>query len=366
MNQSKLTRLKQWMAQAQVDCVYISDPQHIAYLSGYASNPHERILALLIPLAHDPWLFTPALEIEDAKQSPWPYAVYGYTDQEAPFQKIGNQLQKNGVPQRMAVEKDALVLAHAEQLKMYLPTTDFSTNVSDILSQLQLIKTDAEIQRLQKAGEWADIALDIGFRALQLGATETEVVAEIEYQLKKQGIRHMSFDTLVLFGSHAASPHGKPGNRALQENELALFDLGVISQQYCSDVTRTVAYKEPTAFQKEIYDLVLQAQTAAMQAVKPGITAGEIDEIARTVISEAGYGAYFTHRLGHGIGTSVHEFPSLVTGNPLVLEKNMCFSIEPGIYIPDQVGVRIEDCVYVTEDGCQPFTTTTKELQVFS
>lgn len=122
--------------------------------------------------------------------------------------------------------------------------------------------------------------------------------------------------------------------------------------------------KEPTAKQREVYEVVLQAQLAAQNAVKPGITAQELDAIARNVITDAGYGEYFTHRLGHGIGTTVHEFPSIVEGNSMVLKEGMCFSIEPGIYIPNEVGVRIEDCVYVTKDGCQSFTQTPKELIV--
>ncbi|MDU1988790.1 MAG: M24 family metallopeptidase, partial [Enterococcus faecalis] len=115
---------------------------------------------------------------------------------------------------------------------------------------------------------------------------------------------------------------------------------------------------------KEIYDIVLEAQLAATEAVKPGVTAGELDDIARGVITKAGYGEYFNHRLGHGIGTTVHEYPSLVHGNDLVIEEGMCFSIEPGIYIPGKVGVRIEDCLHVTKTGSEPFTKTTKELQI--
>ncbi len=119
---------------------------------------------------------------------------------------------------------------------------------------------------------------------------------------------------------------------------------------------------QPTS--KKIYNITLEAQLAAQEAVRPGVTAGELDQIARNVINSYGYGEYFNHRLGHGIGTTVHEFPSLVEGNDLVIEEGMCFSLEPGIYIPEKVGVRIEDCVYVTSDGCVPFTTTPKELLV--
>ncbi|MGX7263913.1 aminopeptidase P family protein [Enterococcus crotali] len=364
MNQEKINELKKWMAETNTDLTYISDPGHIAYFSGYKSDPHERVLALFISLNHDPFLFTPALEVDDAANSSWNYPVYGYLDSENPWEKIAQLIKKNETPTKIATEKDALTVARFDLLNHYFPTSDFSANVTPIIEKLQLLKTPTEISTLMEAGNWADVALEIGFKAIQEGAKEQEILAEIEYQLKRQGIRSMSFDTLVLTGKNAASPHGNPGNTAVAKQDFVLFDLGVVYNGYCSDVTRTVAYKEPTDFQKEIYSIVLEAQLKAMEAVKPGITAGELDEVARGVIIGYGYGEYFNHRLGHGIGTTVHEYPSLVTGNDLVIEEGMCFSIEPGIYIPNKVGVRIEDCLHVTESGCEAFTKTSKELMI--
>ncbi|MEI5992957.1 aminopeptidase P family protein [Candidatus Enterococcus mansonii] len=362
MNQNKINELKKWMADQQIDLTYISDPGHIAYFSGYESDPHERVLALFISLNDEPFLFTPALEVDDAQNSSWIYPVYGYLDSENPWEKIAQLIKKNGLPNKIATEKDALTVARFELLKHYFPQSDFSENVTPIIERLQLLKTTSEISTLMEAGNWADVALEIGFKAVKEGAKEQEILAEIEYQLKRQGIRSMSFDTLVLTGENGASPHGNPGNTAVAQHDFVLFDLGVIYNGYCSDVTRTVAYKEPTDFQKEIYSIVLEAQLKAMDAVKPGITAGELDDIARGVITSYGYGEYFNHRLGHGIGTTVHEYPSLITGNDLVIEEGMCFSIEPGIYIPGKVGVRIEDCLHVTHSGCEAFTKTPKEL----
>ena len=236
--------------------------------------------------------------------------------------------------------------------------------MTSIIQRLQLIKTVEEKDKLIAAGKWADVAFEVGFKAVKEGITEQAIIAEIEYQLKKQGVSQMSFDTIVLAGMNAASPHGTPGSTKVTPNELVLFDLGVVWDGYCSDATRTVAYKKPTEFQEKIYNITLEAQLTAQAAVRPGVTAAELDQIARNVINSYGYGEYFNHRLGHGIGTTVHEFPSLVEGNDLVIEEGMCFSLEPGIYIPGKVGVRIEDCVYVTEDGCVPFTTTSKELRI--
>ena len=364
MNIKKINELREWMQNNQVEVAYVSNPSSIAYLTGFESDPHERVLALFIHADKAPFLFTPAMEVPEAKKS-FSEDVIGYLDTQNPWQIILNELKSRfGQFKKMALEKNQLSVERFEILKDGLSTVDFSADITPILQQIQLVKTPEEIQTLLEAGHWADVAFEIGFKALKEKVTEQEIVAEIEYQLKKQGVSKMSFDTLILFGDNAANPHGNPGSLQLRNHDLALFDLGVVWKGYCSDATRTVAFKEPTAKQREVYNVVLQAQLAAQNAVKPGITAQELDAIARNVITEAGYGDYFTHRLGHGIGTTVHEFPSIVEGNSMVLKEGMCFSIEPGIYIPNEVGVRIEDCVYVTKDGCQSFTQTPKELIV--
>lgn len=363
MNQEKVNELTRWMKAKKIDVAYVTNPNSIAYLSGFTSDPHERVMALFFSPNQDPFLFTPALEADTARQSNWPYDVVGYLDTQNPWQVIAEEITtRYGKPQQLAIEKSAFTLDRFEQLASYFPTTDFSNDLTTVIQQMQLRKTTAEIETLIEAGNWADVAFEVGFAAIKEGVTEAEIAAEIDYQLKRQGVSHMSFDTTVLVGAHAASPHGAPNQTTVKANELVLFDLGVIWKGYCSDATRTVAYKEPTAFQEKIHKIVLEAQLAAQAAVKPGITASELDKIARDIITDYGYGDAFNHRLGHGIGTSIHEFPSLVAGNDLVIEEGMCFSIEPGIYLPDQVGVRIEDCVYVTKDGCEALTKTPKEL----
>lgn len=364
MNIKKIKELQEWMQNNQVEVSYVSNPSSIAYLTGFESDPHERVLALFIHADKAPFLFTPAMEVPEAKKV-FNEDVIGYLDTQNPWQIILNELKVHFGPfKKMALEKNQLSVERFEILKGGLAAVDFSVDITPILQQIQLIKTPEEIQTLLEAGHWADVAFEIGFKALKEKVTEQEIVAEIEYQLKKQGVSKMSFDTLILFGDNAANPHGNPGSLQLRNHDLALFDLGVVWKGYCSDATRTVAFKEPTTKQREVYEVVLQAQLAAQNAVKPGVTAQELDAIARNVITDAGYGEYFTHRLGHGIGTTVHEFPSIVEGNSMVLKEGMCFSIEPGIYIPNEVGVRIEDCVYVTKDGCQSFTQTPKELIV--
>lgn len=359
----QLRRLQQNMQEAQIDVSFLQSPENVVYFSGYESNPHERVLALIVFADSDPFLFTPALEEEDARQSGWPYDVYSYQDHESPFDIIEQAIKKkHSSILKIGVEEETLPLGRFKQLSTRFSESAYK-DLTSMLQKLKLIKTSDEIHKMKEAGRTADLALKIGFDSLREGITEQEVVAEIEYQLKKQGVSEMSFSTEVLFGGHAASPHGVPGNRKLKKNEFVLFDLGTIHEGYASDVTRTVAFGSPSQKEREVYEVVLKAHMEALKAVRPGVRASQLDAIAREVIEQAGYGNYFTHRLGHGIGKSIHEFPSIMQGNDLVLQEGMCFSIEPGIYIPDSVGVRIEDCMYVTADGCVPFTHTPKEYQ---
>jgi Xaa-Pro dipeptidase len=365
VNQTKINELKQWLVAHHSDLAYITDPGHIAYFSGFTSDPHERILALFIHAEKEPFLFAPALDAEGARQSSFTHDVVGYLDSEDPWAIIKKELVKRyGTVKSLATEKNALTVDRFDQMKAMFPTADFSKDLTTLVQRLQLIKTEDEIKNLVEAGSWADVAFETGFKAIKKDVSEAAIVAEIEYAMKKKGVKEMSFDTMVLAGAHAASPHGVPDATKVKENELVLFDLGVVWNGYCSDATRTVAFKQPTDFQKKIYEIVLEAQLTATAAIKPGITAAQLDKIARDVISGYGYGEYFNHRLGHGIGTTVHEFPSLVAGNDLVMEEGMCFSIEPGIYIPGKVGIRIEDCVHVTKNGSENFTNTPKELTI--
>lgn len=230
---------------------------------------------------------------------------------------------------------------------------------------MRLIKSADEIQKMMIAGDFADKAVRVGFDAISLQATETDIIAQIEFQMKKQGISKMSFDTMVLTGNNAADPHGIPGTNPIENNALLLFDLGVETLGYTSDMTRTVAVGKPDQFKRDIYEICLEAQLTAQEFIKPGVTASEVDAAARKVIEKAGYGQYFNHRLGHGLGMDVHEYPSIMAGNDMIIEEGMCFSVEPGIYIPGKVGVRIEDCGHVTASGFQVFTKTPKELQYF-
>lgn len=366
-NQKKL--LQNYMIENKIDVVYLDNPTTVAYFTNFESNPHERIVAYLVT-QNGEFLFVPSLEKNEAQHQSNVEQIYTYSDSENPWEIIANevihlQADINCIfidESTMTVERFHL-LSQALLDQGPIGHTHELADISDFIEEIRVVKTEEEIKKMEKAGELADQALEIGFNALKPGITELEVVALIEMEMKKLGVSEMSFGTLVLFGDHAASPHGNPGDRQLKENEFVLFDLGVIYNGYASDVTRTVAFGEVNAEMMEIYDVVLEAQLKAQEAVKPGIKAGELDVIARKVIEDAGYGEYFMHRLGHGIGKTAHEFPSVNAENEIILEPGMCFSIEPGIYIPGFVGVRIEDCVYVTEDGSQSFTHLSKDFK---
>lgn len=360
-----LTKLQEWLQSSNNDVAYISNPTTIAYFTGYDMEPHERIFALLAFKDQDPFVFVPALNVEEAKNSAWNGDVYGYLDSEDPWAVIADKVKhRTTAYQKWALEKNNLSVSHYQLLHQQFPDANFDADVSNFIAKIRLYKTPEEIKQLQAAGEEADFAFQIGFNAIKTGVTERYIAGQIDYQLKLQkGVMHESFETIVQAGANAANPHLGPTMNKIAPNELVLFDLGTMHNGYASDSSRTVAYGEPSAKEKEIYEIDREAQQAAIDAVKPGMTASELDSVARDVITKAGYGEYFIHRLGHGIGKDVHEYPSIVQGNDLIIEEGMCFSIEPGIYIPGVAGVRIEDCGVVTKNGYQPFTHTDKELK---
>jgi Xaa-Pro dipeptidase len=367
MNQ-KLNHLQEYMVSENIDVVYLDNPNTVAYFTNFESNPHERIVAYIVT-QKDHFLFVPTLEKEEASSQSNVENIYSYNDEENPWKIIAEETSKLVEEiHYYCVDKTTLTverdhnLSHAFLDFQKKDHTISSDDISAIIDQMRVVKEQDEIDKMIVAGKLADEALQIGIDSLVEGITEQEVAAIIDMEMKKRGVSEMSFSTLVLFGDHAASPHGNPGERQLKQNEFVLFDLGVIYNGYASDVTRTIAFGEISEKEEEVYEVVLEAQRTAQEAVKPGMRAGELDQIARQVIADAGYGKYFNHRLGHGIGKTAHEFPSIHGSNETILEPGMCFSIEPGIYVPGEVGVRIEDCVYVTEDGCEPFTLMDKEL----
>ncbi|MCR2821888.1 M24 family metallopeptidase [Lederbergia panacisoli] len=360
----RLTKLTNWLKQEQIDAAFITLPDNIFYLSGFQSNPHERLLGLAVFPEQEPFLICPSMEVNDAKNSGWKYEVIGYSDTERPWDFVEERVKariKN--IQKWAVEKEHLNVERYEELLSRFPGAIYKS-AEAILNELRMIKDQEEIALLRKACELADFAVQVGVHEIKEGKTELDIIAAIEYEVKKKGVSGMSFDTMVLTGANAASPHGTPGNTKIQKGDFVLFDLGVIYEGYCSDITRTVAYGDINDEQEKIYRTVLEAEETAVNATRPGVLAKDLDSIARNIIHQAGYGDYFPHRLGHGLGISVHEYPSMTATNELELKPGMVFTIEPGIYVPGVAGVRIEDDVLVTDGGVEVLTKFPKSLKL--
>ncbi|MFD1415381.1 M24 family metallopeptidase [Oceanobacillus jeddahense] len=350
----------------QADSCFISSKANVYYLSGYYTDPHERVIGIILMDEIDPIFLLPKMEEEDARNAGWEHLIVSYYDHENPWQVLQAFLKKQEKnPAVMAVEKDHLTVHRYNLLQEILPDTTY-IDATDAIQNLRLIKSKKEHEYLRTAADLADLGVKTGVEALKEGVSELEVVATIEHSLKKQGIREMSFQTMALFGAKTASPHGNPDKTQLEKNSFVLFDLGVIYQGYCSDITRTVAFGDITDEQKQIYNTVLTANEKAIEASRAGTAVGELDKIARNYITEQGYGEYFTHRLGHGLGIETHEYPSMHSENTLAIQPGMCFTIEPGIYVPDVGGVRIEDMLFTTNYMPLELTKYPKTLQVIS
>ena len=245
-------------------------------------------------------------------------------------------------------------LVYAEKFQM-LP-------VDEKFLKVRAIKEQNEAEKMLMASNIAIEAYNKAFEKIEEGITERQVVALIDYNMKALGASDVSFETIVAFGKNSSMPHHKPSNAKLQKGDAVLIDMGAKYEGYCSDMTRTFFYGEPSDKQKEIYEIVLEAQQKALDAVKSGIKCSELDAVARNYIEEKGYGNCFGHGLGHGVGVEIHEAPRVAGSSTDVLEAGMVITIEPGIYIENEFGVRIEDMVLVTADGCINLTNLNKKL----
>ncbi len=234
--------------------------------------------------------------------------------------------------------------------------------VSDTLEQNRCIKTKEEIENIKVAQSIGEEAYLHILDYIKPGVTEKELACEIDYFMRKNGGEGNSFDTIVAFGERAALPHAFPTDRKLNNNEFVLMDFGCIYNGYCGDMTRTVHMGKASSREKEIYNLVLEAQLKSLEVIKENITAIEVDKAARDVFKAAGYDKNFNHSLGHGVGVLIHELPNISPKSTAVLKENMVFSVEPGLYFENQFGVRIEDLVVVTNNGYLNLNCTNKQL----
>ena len=341
------------------DALLLFPGADIGYYTGFSIGPSERLAAALIPFAGDPVLVVNQLEGELRGQEPWITDVDIWLEHEDPVEILAQNFERLDLDGAVVAINEDAPWGWINRLRDRLPGLLF-VDATLYLSRVRMVKSQQELDWMRMACAITDKALEAGFERLHTGTTEMELAGIITAEIRANG--GGAGYAGVLFGGRAALPHGRPGERGLEPGDCVLVDMGTKIHGYSSDLTRTVFYGEPSARHAEIYDLVYEANREAYEAVRPGVACGELDSMARKVIEDGGYGEYFIHRLGHGVGLQGHERPYIVKGNDLELEVGMTFTIEPGIYIVGEVGVRVEDTVVCTAAGCERLTRLSREL----
>ena len=262
----------------------------------------------------------------------------------------------------LGFEADHLPYTSYGQIRQLLRGKTRLKPVAGLVERLRLIKDSDEIERIRRAVILGANLLPAALSVIKPGIKETEIAAELELQARRSGAEGMSFETIVAAGERSALPHGRASSQPIPASGFIILDYGVILAGYCSDMTRTVHVGPVPPKRRQMYEAVREAQLASIEAVRPGIAAGEVDRAGRELLKKAGYDAYFTHSTGHGVGIEIHEGPRIAKGQVEKLAPGMVITIEPGIYIPDDGGVRIEDMVLVTASGHEVLTPTAKDL----
>ena len=239
---------------------------------------------------------------------------------------------------------------------------DLDRQFDGMLSSLRMVKTDREISRMKRAQEITDMAFAHALKVIKVGMRERELAAELDYFMRKNGSDGVAFDTIAISGENTSLPHGIPTDRTIKKGDFITMDFGATVNGVKSDMTRTVAVGEINSRKKEVYNTVLKAQKETLSALKAGLSCKDADAIARGIIEDAGYGEYFTHSTGHGVGFDIHEAPTLSPNSTDILREGNVVTVEPGIYIPSEFGVRIEDYGIITKNGFEDFTKSQKEL----
>jgi len=358
---SRIEQLEQSMNEKGWDSLLVTDPKHVYYLTGFASDPHERFLGLLLVRGEEPTLIVPALDAEAANAASSVKNIVTHGDTDNPYALL-QRLFKGSIG-TLGIEKEQLTVARYEELSAAVSAKQYA-DIGPLLRSMRVNKSPEEIKRMKHAMELIEEVLRQGLKSVKTGVTEIEIVAELEYLMKKLGAQGPSFETMVLSGPKTALPHGTPGDRKIQHGDLLMFDMGVYADGYASDITRTFAVGDISPELKKIYNAVLEANLQGIQAIKPGVTLASVDKAARDAIENAGYGPYFLHRLGHGLGMDVHEYPSVHGNNADLVQPGMVFTVEPGVYVAGLGGVRIEDDIFVTDNGVEVLTSYPKELTI--
>lgn len=363
MNEQRLERLKQQIVTAGMDGIALVPGPNMLYVSGIHMHLSERPAILFIPADDDPAIVIPTLEAMKAQQAGIANErIFAWTDAEGyagamqqacAFLELTDYL--------LGVEALHMRVLELQLLQRYAPGLQIA-HAEAALSQLRMVKEPAELAAMEKAVAVAENALRRLLPRIRAGLTEKQVASMLMQELLASGAESLAFGPIVAAGSNCASPHAMPTDRTLQHGELLVIDWGVYVEDYPSDITRTFAIGEVDEELRHIYEVVKLANDQARAAVRPGVTGQEIDQVARDVIDDAGYGDFFIHRTGHGLGLEIHEPPDMSPVNTSPLVPGNVFTIEPGIYLPGRGGVRIEDNIVVTADGGRSLTTFSRDF----
>ena len=369
----RLARARDGVAASGAGALLIGIGADLRYLTGHTAHPLERLTMLVLPADGPTTLIGPRLEAMAAAASPAGFGalidVIAWDETDDAYSVVAGQLAAAGVdPEARLLVDPGLWAMHLLGLQRALPGRGFGL-ATEVTRSLRMTKSPDEIERLRAAAHAADrVVLRIAAGRL-VGRTEADVSREVRERLVDEGHESASF-AICASGPNSASPHHEPGDRTIQPGDPIVLDIGGVRRGYCSDITRTLWVtgshpdREPDPEFLTIFGLVRDANAAATAAVQPGVACGELDDVARRIITAGGHGDAFLHRLGHGIGLEAHEEPYLVAGNAESLEPGHAFSIEPGIYLADRYGVRIEDIVVCREGGADVLNEAPRDLLI--
>lgn len=359
MFQKRREQLVSRMQQQSIDVAVLVPGSNMYYFTGLQLKQSERLTVAAITAHHQLYFLVPQVELTKADLRNGG-TILSYSDEEGPTQAIQQLKKELETAQTLGVEFDTMRVKEHKAIENL--TYDNLCDIGETIRDIRMKKDEHEIALMRQAVQIVEESLAATLPIIQAGISEMEVAAQLEYEMRRRGSEGTPFGTIVASGYRGALPHGRASTKKIETGELIVIDFGAIYKGYVADMTRTVALGEVSPTLKTIYSIVKQANETAIAAIKPGMTAHAIDDLARSIIRDAGYGDYFTHRLGHGIGLSAHEEPYMMQHNQLVLKPGMAFTVEPGIYVQDVGGVRIEDNLIVTENGYENFMTYSKEL----
>ena len=348
----KLEKLRQLFQQHEIDGILITSTYNRRYVTNFTGTAGVALITADKALFITDFRYT-----EQAEKQAQGFEIVQHTG--PIIQEVADQAKQLGI-KKLGFEQDHMAYSTWKQHEDAIESELIP--VSDLVEGMRLIKSEDEINIIKVAADIADAAFKHIIDYIKPGMAELEVANELEFFMRKSGAASSSFDIIVASGWRSALPHGVASDKIIETGDFVTMDYGALYNGYISDITRTVAVGEPSEKLREIYDVVLEAQLRAMNGIKPGMTGVEADALARDYITEKGYGEYFGHSLGHGIGLEVHEGPGLSSRSKAELKPGMVVTVEPGIYLPGVGGVRIEDDILITESGNETLMHSTKDL----